>query len=110
MAQKKKERTALSVSEGVSSPGQFNDDAIERFKSKKKINLDAESYFREITSGNRTVLSKAITLIESSLQAHNKLAQDIISLCLPKAGYSMRIGITGVPGVGKSTFIESFGS
>ncbi len=110
MAQKKKERTALSVSEGVSSPGQFNDDAIKRFKSKKKLNLDAESYYREIISGNRTVLSKAITLIESSLPAHNKLAQEIISLCLPKAGDSMRIGITGVPGVGKSTFIESFGS
>ncbi len=110
MAQKKKDKTALSVSGGVHSPGQINDEAVKRFKSKKKLSLDAESYFRGITSGNRTLLSKAITLTESSLPAHNKLAQDIISLCMPYSGSSMRIGITGVPGVGKSTFIESFGT
>ncbi len=110
MAQKKKDRSALSVSGGVNSPGQFNDDAIKRFKRKKKPSLNAESYFNEIRAENRTLLSQAITLTESSLPAHNKLAQDIISLCLPHAGNSIRIGITGVPGVGKSTFIESFGS
>lgn len=110
MTQNKKDRSALSVSGGVNSPGQSNDDAIKRFKNKKKSSLDARSYFDEIRSGNRTLLSQAITLAESSLPAHNKLAQEIISLCLPHSGNSMRIGITGVPGVGKSTFIESFGS
>jgi LAO/AO transport system kinase len=54
-------------------------------------------------------LSQAITLIESSLPAHQEVAQAIISKCLPHSGNSVRIGITGVPGVGKSTFIEAFG-
>jgi len=55
------------------------------------------------------LLSKAITLIESSNQDHHKQSQEIIEKCLPYAGNSVRIGITGVPGVGKSTFIEAFG-
>ena len=56
------------------------------------------------------VLSQAITLIESSRKDHHLLGQEIINNCLPKSGNSIRIGITGVPGVGKSTFIESFGT
>jgi LAO/AO transport system kinase len=107
---KKKQRSALSVSGGVPPPEQVNNDAIARFKKKKRVNLDAESYYHGILDGNRTILSKAITLIESSLPEHNALAQKIISLCLPHSGKSIRIGITGIPGVGKSTFIESFGS
>lgn len=63
-----------------------------------------------ILSGNRTLLSRAITLIESTKQEHQDLAQEIIEGCLPHAGNSIRIGITGVPGVGKSTFIEAFGN
>ena len=60
-------------------------------------------------SGNRTVLSQAITLVESQLPGHRDLAQRIIGLCLPHTGKSLRIGITGVPGVGKSSFIEAIG-
>lgn len=56
------------------------------------------------------LLSRAITLIESSRNDHQELAQEIIEGCLPHAGNSIRIGVTGVPGVGKSTFIESFGN
>ncbi len=56
------------------------------------------------------MLSQAITLIESSRKDHHLLGQEIINNCLPKSGNSVRIGITGVPGVGKSTFIESFGT
>lgn len=56
------------------------------------------------------MLSRAITLIESRLQSDQELAQEIISEVLPYAGHSVRIGITGVPGVGKSTFIEAFGN
>lgn len=56
------------------------------------------------------LLSRAITLIESSRADHQELAQEIIEGCLPHAGNSVRIGVTGVPGVGKSTFIESFGN
>ncbi|MEX0844227.1 MAG: methylmalonyl Co-A mutase-associated GTPase MeaB [Balneolaceae bacterium] len=63
-----------------------------------------------ILSGNRTMLSRAITLIESNKSEHQELAQEIIEGCLPHAGNSIRIGITGVPGVGKSTFIEAFGN
>mgnify|MGYP000716492013 CR=1 FL=1 len=56
------------------------------------------------------MLSQAITLIESTNQGHQKLSQEIIKHCLPNSGHSVRIGITGVPGVGKSTFIEAFGT
>ncbi|MCL4103925.1 UNVERIFIED_CONTAM: hypothetical protein GTU68_034787 [Idotea baltica] len=62
-----------------------------------------------LLQGNRRALAKAITLIESQLPAHRALAQDILEQVLPYSGNSLRIGITGVPGVGKSTFIEAFG-
>jgi len=62
-----------------------------------------------IFSGNRTILSQAITLVESSLPEHYDTAQEIIEKCLPLSSRSVRIGITGVPGAGKSTFIETFG-
>ena len=59
--------------------------------------------------GDRAALSRALTLAESKLSAHRSLAEDLIRLALPASGKSIRLGITGVPGVGKSTFIESFG-
>jgi len=62
-----------------------------------------------LLAGNRRALAKAITLIESTLDAHREQAQEILEQVLPHSGNSMRIGITGVPGVGKSTFIEAFG-
>jgi LAO/AO transport system kinase len=67
-------------------------------------------YVEGILQGNRVVLSRAITLIESTRAEHQALAQQIIEQCLPHAGKSIRIGITGTPGVGKSTFIEAFGT
>ncbi|MCH2449874.1 MAG: methylmalonyl Co-A mutase-associated GTPase MeaB [Gracilimonas sp.] len=70
----------------------------------------AKEFIEGITSGDRILLSRAITLIESTKQKHQDLAQEIIEGCLPYAGNSIRIGITGVPGVGKSTFIEAFGN
>ncbi|MBL7817412.1 MAG: methylmalonyl Co-A mutase-associated GTPase MeaB [Saprospiraceae bacterium] len=66
-------------------------------------------YVEGILQGNRVMLSQAITLIESTKVAHQNLAQQIIEQCLPHAGNSVRIGITGTPGVGKSTFIEALG-
>ncbi len=66
---------------------------------------DAES----LLAGNRRALAKAITLVESSLEAHMRTAQALLDVLLPHTGRSIRIGISGVPGVGKSTFIESFG-
>ena len=71
--------------------------------------LTADQYAEEIQSGNRFVLSQAITLAESTLAANQNLAQTIISSLLPYTGNSQRLGITGVPGVGKSTFIDQLG-
>ena len=62
-----------------------------------------------LTGGNRRALAKAITLVESKLDSHRAQAQVILEQVLPHSGNSIRIGITGVPGVGKSTFIEAFG-
>lgn len=68
-----------------------------------------DEYVAGIREGNRTILSQAITLVESSLQQHYHKAGAIVEKCLPFSGKSLRIGITGVPGAGKSTFIETFG-
>ena len=64
---------------------------------------------QEILKGNITALGQAITLVESTLPEDEKIAQKLLATCLFKSGNSIRIGITGVPGVGKSTFIETFG-
>lgn len=75
----------------------------------KKKRYQAEEYTAGILNGNRVLLSRAITLVESKLKTDNELAEKIIGHLLPYTGKSLRIGITGVPGVGKSSFIESFG-
>ncbi len=62
-----------------------------------------------VRSGNRTLLGKAITLIESNAARHAPLAEEVVRQVLPYAGHSIRVGITGVPGAGKSTFIEALG-
>jgi LAO/AO transport system kinase len=77
---------------------------------KKQDNYSATEYATGIAAGNRMLLGKAITLCESTLPSHRKLATDVLKLCLPLSGKSIRVGITGVPGVGKSTFIESLGT
>jgi LAO/AO transport system kinase len=63
----------------------------------------------QIIKGDRTALGKGITLLESTLPEHEKQAQELLAECLPHSGKSIRVGITGVPGVGKSTLIEVFG-
>lgn len=72
--------------------------------------LGAEDYVRGILAGDRAVLARAITLVESNAPAHMDIAQEVVTGLLPHAGESIRVGITGVPGVGKSTFIEAFGT
>ncbi|MDP2088427.1 MAG: methylmalonyl Co-A mutase-associated GTPase MeaB [Flavobacteriaceae bacterium] len=72
-------------------------------------NYTAKDYTKAIQQGNITTLSKAISIIESTAEKHQTLAQEIIEGCLPLSGNSIRVGVTGVPGVGKSTFIEAFG-
>ena len=64
---------------------------------------------QQIIKGDRTALGKGITILESTLPEHEIMAQKLLKLCLPHSGKSIRIGVTGVPGVGKSTFIESLG-
>jgi LAO/AO transport system kinase len=71
--------------------------------------LSTNDYIQGITAGNIAVLSKAITLVESTNPQHQEQAIALIDAILPYTGKAIRIGITGVPGVGKSTFIESFG-
>ncbi len=71
--------------------------------------LTAEKYIEGILAGNRIILSRAITLIESQLENDRLIAQEVLEGILPQTGKAIRIGITGVPGVGKSTFIETFG-
>jgi LAO/AO transport system kinase len=72
-------------------------------------NLNPDFYIQGILNGEMAVLSRSITLVESLNETHQILAQQIIDGVLHKTGKSFRLGITGVPGVGKSTFIESFG-
>ncbi len=72
-------------------------------------NISAKAIIKKILAGDRVSLSRAITLIESSLYKDQILAQEIIEKCLPFSGKSIRIGISGIPGVGKSTFIEALG-
>lgn len=102
-------KSNLSVSSGIAQPPDINEEAIKIFKQKKRKQPTVKEFLDGILSGNRTVLSQAITLTESSLPHHTELAQEIIEKCLPWSGHSLRVGITGVPGVGKSTFIESLG-
>ncbi|MFO7965196.1 MAG: methylmalonyl Co-A mutase-associated GTPase MeaB [Desulfobacterales bacterium] len=71
---------------------------------------DPEYYIQGILSGDKRILSKTITLVESSLPGHQELARNIIDALLSRTGSAIRLGITGVPGVGKSTFIESLGT
>jgi len=100
----------LNVNKGIEQPDSVNEDSVKRFlKKRKRKLLSADEYVKGILDGNRTLLSQAVTLIESSNPEHQQLAQDIIIKCLPFAGNSTRLGITGVPGAGKSTFIEALG-
>lgn len=72
-------------------------------------NLELADYLEGFKNKDRTILARAITLVESSNSDHQKLAQELLKNLLPQTGTSKRIGISGTPGVGKSTFIESFG-
>lgn len=80
------------------------------FRRQKRSDINAQDLIRGIRSGNSADLAIGITILESSKPEHHQLADEIINGCLPYAGKSIRLGITGVPGVGKSTFIESFGN
>lgn len=99
----------LQVNAGVEGPEAIHPEVVKSFLQRKRNLLSVEEYFDGIREGNRTILSQAITLIESSRPEHQEIAREIVRKCLPYTHQSVRIGITGVPGVGKSTFIESIG-
>lgn len=80
-----------------------------KVRKNRRNSLDASRIFNGIREGDIAMLSTGITLLESTTGQDRKEARKLIELCLPYAGKSIRVGITGVPGVGKSTFIESFG-
>ena len=103
------EFSALKVNEGISQPPNVNPGMLKRKGGRRRRRYSASEFADGILGGDRTILSQAITLIESSLPEHNDIAQEIIAMCLHGRTDSIRIGITGVPGAGKSTFIESFG-
>ncbi len=103
-------KSALKVNKGIAQPASFHPDAANQMKKKGNGFQVANDFIEGIRSGNRMILSKAITMIESSLPRHQQIAQEIVDQCLPFSGNSIRVGITGVPGVGKSTFIEALGT
>ena len=99
------EYKGLSVNSGVVSPGSVNP----YLKRKSRPTLSVQEYVDGIIKGNITVLSQAVTLVESLKPEHQAIAQEVIEKCLPYTGNSVRIGISGVPGAGKSTSIDAFG-
>lgn len=107
MAQK--EKSALSEKEGVSQPEATNKSSAKNIQKRRSTKPSTQSFIDGVLTGSIPLLSQAITLVESTNLKHQKKANEILEACLPYANRSVRIGITGVPGVGKSTFIESYG-
>ena len=103
------EYEGLKVNKGIPQPEAMNPHIAERLKHIRRRKLGVEDYVEGILRGDMNILSQAITLVESAKAEHQAMAQEVIRRCLPSSGRSVRIGITGVPGAGKSTFIESFG-
>jgi LAO/AO transport system kinase len=107
MASKRTEKK--SSNKTIESSKTMDVTAAEHIKELRRKKADVFEIIKNILKGNQTALSRAITLVESTSINHRESAQQIIEACLPYSNKSVRIGITGVPGVGKSTFIESFG-
>ncbi|MDI1256268.1 MAG: methylmalonyl Co-A mutase-associated GTPase MeaB [Flavobacterium sp.] len=105
----KKNKSALNEKEGVTAPESVNAKSVQHVMELRRIQPSSTALIEGILGGNKTVLSRAITLVESTNPNHLQKANEVIAACLPYADESIRIGITGVPGVGKSTFIEAFG-
>ncbi len=105
----KNKMSALREKAGISPPEIVSEKVAEQIHTFRKIQPSAKELVDGILNGNITALSRAITLVESTNSAHLERATEVINTCLPYANKSVRIGITGVPGVGKSTFIEAFG-
>ena len=105
----KKHTSAVYQKQGVSQQETTSESSAKIIKTKRSKIPSIKKYVSEILDGNISYLSRAITLIESTNKKHQEKANTILEQCMPFANKSVRIGITGVPGVGKSTFIEVFG-
>ena len=100
------EYKGLVVNAGIEQPSSVNP----YLKRKpKKRQLSVAEYVEGIVKGDVTILSRAVTLVESVKPEHQAIAQEVIEKCLPYSGNSVRVGISGVPGAGKSTSIDVFG-
>ena len=102
------EYKGLTVNDGVAQPSIVNP-YLNRARFKRR-ELSVSDMVEGIVKGNVTILSQAVTLIESVNPQHQAKAQEVIEKCLPYSGKSIRIGISGVPGAGKSTSIDEFGT
>ena len=109
MENDKKNISALHEKSGIEPPEIISSAVVKKIQKFRKIQPSSEELVNGILAGNITDLSRAITLVESLNPDHLAKANEVINACLPHANKSVRIGITGVPGVGKSTFIEAFG-
>lgn len=107
---KPNQKSALKEKEGVFQPEIISASVVENIQQFRKVQPTPKELVEGILGGNITALSRAITLVESTNSNHLARANEVINACLPHANKSVRIGITGVPGVGKSTFIEAFGT
>ena len=106
---KSNKKSALSEIHGVEQPEVVSSVVAQQIQQFRKHQPTADELISGILKGDKTALSRAITLVESTNPEHLAKANEVIKGCLPHANNSVRIGITGVPGVGKSTFIEAFG-
>jgi len=102
-------KSALSEVDGISEVEIVSLSSVERVNRFRRKQPSSQELIDLISSGDKIALSRAITLVESTNPEHYEKATQVINGCLPYANKSIRIGITGVPGVGKSTFIEAFG-
>ncbi len=109
MADKHKNIGALHEKPGVPQPPSLNPKMVLRQRERRENAPSSEALVKGILAQDQVALSRAITLVESTAKKHQQRAKELIEQCLPFANKSIRIGITGVPGVGKSSFIESFG-
>ena len=101
------EYKGLVVNNGVEQPSIVNPYLQRGRFARRRLTVD--DYVDGILKGNVTVLGQAVTLVESTNPDHQQIAQEVIEKCLPYSGKSVRIGISGVPGAGKSTSIDEFG-
>ncbi|MGV6831113.1 MAG: methylmalonyl Co-A mutase-associated GTPase MeaB [bacterium] len=103
-------KSALSEKDGILAPKSKDKSAINKIKKKRRSKKSTDSLIEGIFKGDIVDLSRGITLIESGNPQHITEARKIVKACLKNTTASIRIGITGVPGAGKSTFIEAYGN